>query len=280
MDIEDVRGADRHVGPATQAGGGQGGVHGPGREDRRDRQAIHRHRRVGHDQQGRSVARQGDGVERETVEGRREAGRTHARIPRRVQRTNRRAAGTDCVQELIQVGDHRATQPQGPGFPRHAAEQRRAPPELDAQVHHDAFPFGVDRRVRHLGERLAEVIGDRSVEAAATGGRRVVAHAPQWFMPLERHRLDVQAGALGIEAGQVPKGVGSPGVARGDRGLGAILEGRARGVVDGEPAKDPVLGIAVFQDRAAGRLDQEQLAGAQAAATNRVGCPERHRASL
>ena len=52
----------------------------------------------------------------------------------------------------------------GPRAARRPAEQRRPPAELDPQVHHDPLALGVDRRVRDLGERLAEVVGDRPVE--------------------------------------------------------------------------------------------------------------------
>ena len=93
------------------------------------------------------------------------------------------------------------------GAARRPTEQRRAPAELDPQVHDDPLALGVDRRVRDLREGLAEVVGDRPVEAAATGRRRVVAHAPQRLVALERHRLDVEPGALGVEAGEVAQDV-------------------------------------------------------------------------
>ena len=85
------------------------------------------------------------------------------------------------------------------------AEQRRPPPELDPQVHDRPFPLGIDRRVRHLGERLAEMVGDRPVDPAETRRRRVVAHAPQRLVALESHRPDVEPGVLGVEAGEEPQ---------------------------------------------------------------------------
>ena len=50
MDIQHVDGAHGDVGPAAETGGGQRGVHGPGGQDRRDREPIDRPLGIGHDQ--------------------------------------------------------------------------------------------------------------------------------------------------------------------------------------------------------------------------------------
>ena len=107
------------------------------------------------------------------------------------------------LEQARQVDHDRSLEALGPGRPRQPAEQRRATAQLDPQVHHDAFPLGIDGGVGDLGERLAQVVGDRPVEAAAAGRRRVVAHAPQRLVAFERHRLDVEPCAFGIEAGEV-----------------------------------------------------------------------------
>src|SRR5204862_6651090 len=86
---------------------------------------------------------------------------------------------------------------------RQPAEERRPAAELDAEIHDDALALRVDRRIRDLREGLAKVVGDRSIEAAAAGRRRVVAHAPERLMALDGHGLDGEPGALGAEARQV-----------------------------------------------------------------------------
>ena len=92
---------------------------------------------------------------------------------------------------------------------RRAAEQRRPPAQLDEQVHDDPFPLRVDRRVRDLGERLAQVVRDRPVRRPGRR-RRVVAHGPERLVSLDRHRLDVQAELLGVEPGQAAQRGGRP----------------------------------------------------------------------
>ena len=61
-------------------------------------------------------------------------------------------------------------------------------------------------RVRDLGERLAEVVGHRSVQSARDRGRRVVAHAPERLVTFERHRLDIEPCLLGVEPGDSAAG--------------------------------------------------------------------------
>ena len=90
---------------------------------------------------------------------------------------------------------------------RRAAEQRRSTPELDPHVHHDPLALRIDRRVGDLGECLAEVVGDRPVEPGASRSRRVVAHAPQRFVALERHRLDVESVSLRVQPGEIAHAV-------------------------------------------------------------------------
>ena len=115
---------------------------------------------------------------------------------------------------------------------RRPAEQRRAPPDMDPEIDDEPLPLGVDRRVRDLGERLLEMIGGSSLDAAVTGRRRVVAHAPERLVTLARHRPDVEPEALGIESRQVP--ATGRGVVRAevvDRARQLVLEGGARQLV-------------------------------------------------
>ena len=75
--------------------------------------------------------------------------------------------------------------------------------QFHPQVHDRPFALRVDGRVGDLGERLAQVVGDGTIQPAAAGRRRVVAHAPERLVGLERHRLDVETGTFGVQAGQV-----------------------------------------------------------------------------
>ena len=204
VDVEDVRRLDEQVRPAAQAGGGQGGVDGTDREDRRDRQRVGAERAVAQDQDLDAGARGRDGVVGEAVQG---APRGPAAPPTAgqvvVEPTGPDPGGTQRAEEAVEVDDDRPCQANGPWPARRTAEQGRPTTQLHPQVHDRALALRVDRRVRDLGERLAKVIGDGPVEPPAAGGRRVVAHAPQRLVGLEGHRLDVEAGALGVEAGQV-----------------------------------------------------------------------------
>ena len=279
MDVEDVGGIDDEVRPAAQAGLGQRRVDGAGGQDRRDRQPVEdeARRRRARGPRPRPRRRR-TAVGGEPLEGGLEAGRAVGRRPRRVEPPDPLAAVAQRVEQAVEVGDDRPVEAQRPRAARRAAEQRRPPAELDPQVHHDPLALGVDRRVRDLGERLAEVVGDRPVEAAAAGRRRVVAHAPERLVALERHRLDVEPGALGVEAGEVAqrRRAATDSWAR----AAAAASGRSSwigrgGVVDGQRPERAGLRLGVLEDRPPARLDQQQLARAEAAAPDRVGGLER-----
>ncbi len=89
------------------------------------------------------------------------------------------AASRERADKPTEVRDDRALEPQRARPARRPTQQCRPSTELDPQVHHDPLALRVDRRVRDLRERLAQVVGDRPIESPSTRGRRVVAHAPQ-----------------------------------------------------------------------------------------------------
>jgi hypothetical protein len=77
------------------------------------------------------------------------------------------------------------------------------------QRHHDGLADRVDRRVRHLGEQLLEVVEQRLVLVAQHGQRAVVAHRADGFFAVGRHRrhqeldvfLRVAEGLLAVQQG-------------------------------------------------------------------------------
>ncbi len=212
------------------------------------------------------------------------------RIPRRIQRSDGDTRLLDRSAKTVEIGHDRPRQARRARPARQPAEQRRPAAELDAQVHHDALALGVDGWVRDLCERLAEMIGHGTVEPATPGGRGVVTHAPERLVALEGHGLDVQPSALGIQTGQVAQRVVGGGalamsaLAVGGRlgrmGFPAILVDRPGRVVDRQRTEDPRLRLGVFEDRAASRLDQEELTWPEAPAPDRLGRRERHRSGF
>ncbi len=119
------------------------------------------------------------------------------------------AAPRGATEQAVQIHHDRACQANGPWPARRPAKHRRPSTELHPQVHDGALALRVDRRIRDLRECLAQVIGHRAVEPASARGRRVVAHAPERLVRLERHRLDVQAGSFRVQAGEIARSVPS-----------------------------------------------------------------------
>ena len=57
-------------------------------------------------------------------------------------------------------------------------EQWSATPQLDAQRHHQLFPYRIHRRIGDLGEHLVEVLGESSRSLREHRETRVVSHRP------------------------------------------------------------------------------------------------------
>jgi len=126
------------------------------------------------------------------------------------------------------------------------------------------------------------MIRDRAVESPAPRGRRVVTHAPQRLVALERHGLDVQARSLRVQARQIAMGGGTRPPRLDDRrgGFGPIIVERSWLIVDRESSKHPPLRLGVLHDRVPARLHEEQLPGPQAPTADRLGRSERDRTGL
>ena len=206
VDVEDVGGVDDEVRAAAQAGLGEGGVDGAGREDRRDRQPVERRAAVVEDDdssvrpRAAATAPAGEPVEG----GRRGRRRPSAGGPRRVE--------PDAIAAAPERARARPSRSATNGRSRRdaSAAPRGGPPSSGGRR-----PSST-RRSMTARSRSGSIGGlvtwanawrrwsatGRS-SAAAAGRRRVVAHAPERLVALERHRPDVEAGALGVEAGEV-----------------------------------------------------------------------------
>src|SRR6187431_2704350 len=99
-------------------------------------------------------------------------------------------------------------------------------------------------------------------------------------MGLEGHRLDVEAGPLGVEAGEVALGMAERrrrlDVYRGGRRI--VLVERPRLVVDRQVAKGPGLRVRVLEDGPATRLDEQHLARPEPITPDRLRSGQGHRA--
>ena len=202
--------------------------------------------------------------------------------------------------EAIEIGDDRSLEPQRPRCRWPPTEQRWTPAEVDSEVHDDPLALGVDRRVGDLGERLAEVIDDPSVERAPAGRRRVVAHAPQRLVALDRHRPDVEPEPLRVEPDEVAqrrcrrrpgsgpwRGAGprrSPGCRRGpgsqDDLRHPIDVGVSRAAVGPRAPKEGRLRVGVLEDPSPRRVDKQHLARPETSAADDFGRRQRDRAGL
>ena len=137
------------------------------------------------------------------------------------------------------------------------------------QRHHDRLADRVDRRVRHLGEQLLEVVVQRLVLVAEHGQRRVVAHRADGLLAEDGHRaqqeldvfLRVAERLLAIEQrGGIVFGAGR-------REHRDLVELDAH-VVDPLPIRlgrrELVLQLLVVDDATLLEVDQEHLARLQA----------------
>ena len=134
---------------------------------------------------------------------------------------------------------------------------------------HELLADRVERRVGDLREQLLEVVGQRPRAAAEHGEGRVVAHRADRLLALERHRRHQDLEVLLRVAERVlQRAQRLAGVRR--RRLGR-LQRLERHQVLADPllvrllGRDPVLDLLVGDDPALGEIDEEHLAGLQAA---------------
>ncbi len=194
VNVEDVGRVGNEVRAATQARVRQGGVHGADRQDRRKREAPGVEAPIREDHHLGTPLGGGDRRAGESLQGALETRLALERVPGRHQPLDRTAGVADLVEEPVEIRDDRPGEMRGGRRPgaRRSPQERGPAPELDPQVHDDPLALRIDRRIGDLGERLAQVVGNRAVHPRAARRGRVVAHAPQRLVAFEGHRLDVQ----------------------------------------------------------------------------------------
>lgn len=138
------------------------------------------------------------------------------------------------------------------------------------QRHHQLFADGVDRRVRHLREQLAEIVVERLGAVRQHGQRGIVAHRADHFLAGRGHGLQDElvvflGPAEGLLAVQQRDGRlrGHMGLARGRQRFQLDLQ-----TLDPLAVRAAVgqlqLDLGVVDDAALFQVDQEHLAGLQA----------------
>ena len=136
------------------------------------------------------------------------------------------------------------------------------------QRHHQVLADRIDRRIGHLCKQLLEIVVQRLVLARQHGERRIVAHRPDGFLSLLRHRAEDEF--------QVLLGIAEGLLAVQHRHLAAFRDlcGRRQVVQLDTDAVDPglvgldlgerVLQLLVVDDAPGLDVDQKHLAGLQA----------------
>ncbi|MES2209617.1 MAG: hypothetical protein V4515_05460 [Chloroflexota bacterium] len=145
----------------------------------------------------------------QSLERRFKAGRAIGGSPRCVELDEPAPAqGPDCREDRTDVGDHGTIESHAAGTARHTAQQWGPSPDVDPQVHHQSLALGIDGWVGHLREGLLQVVRGASIDTCQTGRRRVVAHTPERFLPVDGHGPDIKAKALGVESGEEAQALG------------------------------------------------------------------------
>ena len=129
------------------------------------------------------------------------------------------------------------------------------------------FADGVQGGIGDLGEELLEVMEQQLRLVGQHGDRRVVAHGPHGFVPMGRHGADENLELLaGISEGPLPflqRRQVEPGHVVRLRQVVQVLHVLVQPGAIGLARTDLVLDLAVGDDAAADRVDQEQASGLQ-----------------
>ncbi|EWC59048.1 hypothetical protein UO65_5657 [Actinokineospora spheciospongiae] len=173
--------------------------------------------------------------------------------------------GVRQLGQLVVV-DHRVGQRDAAAGVRARGQQVRLGADQRAQRGHQLLADGVQRRVGHLGEELAEVVEQRSLPARQRRQRGVVAHRADRLRAGAGHRLQQQRQLLlgvaeGLLAGHQRRVRGHLALAGGQRlqRQQALADPLAVGVLRGQRALD----LLVVDDPPLGGVDEEHPARLQ-----------------
>ena len=281
MDVEDVDGADRDVRPAAQAGR-RSGPCGPPRSPGSTGSAG------GPSTSRRSVTTRSDAPRRERATASRASRSRAAARPAGPALGSHVASSVRTVAPLSWTATSRPSRSATIGRWRRAVRGARGIPPSSAGRRPSSTRRSMTTRSRSgsiaglvtwaKAWRRWSATGRSSRPRPGVGVSSPMLQSGSW--PFEGHRLDVEPRALGVQPGEVAQGMRGLGAVRRDGGLEAILVDGSRRVVDRQPAQDAVLGVGVLHDRVAARLHEQQLAGPEPAAADRLGRAERDGAGL
>ncbi len=149
----------------------------------------------------------------------------------------------------VLVAEDRVTQFQHPAVLGAFLENIVVPARKGEERHHEAFPLGIQRRVRDLGEHLLEVVEEQLRALAEYRQGRVRTHGTHGFLTVQGHggHDSVQI-FLGVTEGPKPRGDGALVVAGGrtgsqqaSQGDAILLQPAPIGLLPGDAALDLVV---------------------------------------
>ena len=259
-------------------------MHGGDGKQRRDRHALGAQAPVREDDDVHAIGDGVVGLVADPLDGDGHARRAVGDRPGDVDRARVEDVVVDLAQLLeLVVADDRLVHHELVRMLGRLGEQVALGAHAGAQAHHDQLADRVDRRVGHLREELLEVGEERRLAVGHDRERRVVAHRADRLLGVGGHRRQQHP--------QVLLGVAEGELARAQR-LGArdqrLLVGQ---VVEMDRAlaeplgvwparRDLVLGLGVVDDPAAVEVDEEEVAGLQAALALDVLDRDRQHAGL
>ena len=284
VDLARLAGLEHEAGLQARALADEVVVHPGDRQQRRDRHALGAEVAVGEDE---DVDAAGDRLGRlraYALHGRREPLGPTADRPGDVERVRLEDRRVDLAQllELVRAQDRRLHRQLVRVLGR-LVEQVALRADAGGDAHHDRLADRVDRRVRDLREELLEVGEQRRLAVGEHGQREVVAHRADRLGGAGRGRAEQHAQVLLRVAERELAQAQRLGARHGRLGLGQVGEpddAVAVPVAVGLARRDVALDLLVGDDAPRLEVDEEQLAGLQAALADDVGGRLVHHAGL
>ena len=240
-------------------------MHGRQSKQTRDRRGLLVHAAVADDQQRVSIPDRQRRALAELLQPAPQPGLAVLRAKKCHQRRRQQVALGDPPKLLqLAIGEHRLRQLQGVAVLRSLFENVSLGTDIADERHHHLFADGVDRRVRHLGEQLLEIVEQQLRTIREAGQRRVGAHRPHRLLTLGGHRREDHLQVLlGVAEGPLPRLQRALLLRMKPPRLAHLLE-RDLVVLDplgvGRARRQLLLDLVVGNDPAGDRIHQEHLA--------------------